>query len=211
MNYTDIRLQTLQDNERFFILENNIRGGISSVTGDRYIKSNGTKKIVYIDAINLYGWALCESLHYDEFQVDKIFKLEGILNFSDDSDIGYFFEVDLFYPDNIKEKTKNFPISPEKKIIHKHFTPHMNKNKPNTFTQAKKIIFDWNDNKNYLTHYGMLKFFIRHGMIVDKVLEINWFDEKDRNLAKNECEEGFYNLLNNSFSGRTIEIVRNWI
>ena len=44
---------------------------------------------------------------------------EEILNTPDDSDIGYFVEVDLRYHDIIKEKTKNFPFLPEKKVIHK--------------------------------------------------------------------------------------------
>ena len=40
--------------------------------------------------------------------------LEELLNTPDDSDIGYFVEVDLKYSDKIKEKTKNFPFCPEK-------------------------------------------------------------------------------------------------
>ena len=36
--YTGINLQTLQDKDMILLLENNIRGGISSVMGDRYIK-----------------------------------------------------------------------------------------------------------------------------------------------------------------------------
>ena len=43
--------------------------------------------------------------------------LEEMLNTPDDSDIGYFVEVDLKYPDDIKEKTKNFPYCPEKKLF----------------------------------------------------------------------------------------------
>ena len=34
----------------------------------------------------------------------------------DDSDIGYFIERGLKYPDEIEEKAKNFPYCPEKKI-----------------------------------------------------------------------------------------------
>ena len=37
------------------LLENNIRGGISSVMGDRYVKPDANKKILYKDAKNLYG------------------------------------------------------------------------------------------------------------------------------------------------------------
>ena len=43
--------------------------------------------------------------------------LEEILNTPDDSDIEYLIEVHLRNPDNIKEKSKNFPICPENKII----------------------------------------------------------------------------------------------
>ena len=69
--------------------------------GDRYVKSDENKKVLYIDANNLYGWAMSESLHYDESELDRNVKLENILNTPDDSDIGYFIEVDLKYPDNL--------------------------------------------------------------------------------------------------------------
>ena len=46
-------------------------------------------------------------------------KLEEILNTSDDSDIGFFLEVDIKYPDNIKEKTKICPFCPKNKVIPK--------------------------------------------------------------------------------------------
>ena len=38
LNYTNIRLQTLQDKDLILLLENILRGGISSVMGDRYVK-----------------------------------------------------------------------------------------------------------------------------------------------------------------------------
>ena len=49
----------------------------------------------YIDANILYGWSMSESLLYDENKFEKNVKLEGILNTPDDSDIGYFIDVDL--------------------------------------------------------------------------------------------------------------------
>ena len=115
MKYTDIKLQTLQDKDMILLLENNVRGGISSVMGDRYIQSDDNKKKFYIDANILYGWAMSEYLPYDEIKIDNIIELEDILNTPDDSDIGYFVEIDLIYPNNIKEKTKNFPFAPENK------------------------------------------------------------------------------------------------
>ena len=52
------------------------------------------------------------------------------------------------------------------------FSDYMNEIKPDTCTQTKKLISDWSDKKNFLIHYRMLKFYVRYGMIVDKVLEI---------------------------------------
>ena len=44
--------------------------------------------------------------------------------------------------------------------------------KPDNYTSTKKLICDWSDKKNYLIHYRMLKFYIRHGMVVDKIHNI---------------------------------------
>ena len=157
--YTDIKLQTLQDKDLILLLENNIFGGISTVMGDRYIKSDETKKILYIDTTNLYGHSMSQMLPYYEIEMWHghpdlyMNKLEEFLNTPDDSDIGYFIEVDLKYPDNIKEKTKNFPFCPENKTIPKEiYKDYMNKIKPKNYTKSKKIICDWTDKKNYLIH-----------------------------------------------------------
>ena len=66
----------------------------------------------------------------------------------------------------------------------------------------------------------MLKFYVRHGMIVDKIHEIisfsqsKWleknlnFKTQKKNRAKNEFEKVFYKLLNKAFYGKTVENVR---
>ena len=113
---TGINLQTLQDKDLILTLENNIRGGISSVMGEKYVKSDDDKKILYMDATNLFGHSMSQPLPYDEIEMwhgqpDKYCNwLVENLNTLDYSDIGYFIEVDLRYPDNIKEKNKEFPI-----------------------------------------------------------------------------------------------------
>ena len=109
LKYTGINLQTLQD--MIFLLENNIRGDISSVMRDRYVTSHENKKILYVDANKLYGHSMSESLPYDEVKFDNNVKLEGILNTPADIDIGHFIEVDLNYRDFIK-KNKNYSIRP---------------------------------------------------------------------------------------------------
>ena len=226
LKYTGIHLQTLQDKDLILTLENNIRGGISSVMGDRYVKSDENKKIIYMDTTNLYGYSMIQPLPFDEIEMwhgdpDLYMNwLEEILNTPDDSDIGYFIEADLGYPDNIKEKTKNFPFCPENKIIDK-YNDYMKEIKPENYVKSKKLICDWTDKKNYLVHYRMLKFYIRHGMVIDKIHEIisfkqsKWlekninFNTQKRNKAKNDFEKDFYKLLNNAFYGKTMENVQN--
>ena len=102
LKYTDIQLKTLQHKDMLILLENNIRGGISSVMGDRDVKSDENEKILYIDANNLYGHSVTQPLRYDEIKFGRNVKLEDILNTPDDSDIGYFVEVEIKYPDNLK-------------------------------------------------------------------------------------------------------------
>ena len=204
------------------LLENNTRGGISSVMGDRYIEPVENKKILYIDANNLYGHSMSQPLPYNEIKFDENNKLEDLLKTPDDSYVDDFVEADLTYSDNIKHKTKNFPFAPVKKKFNPDkFSDYMNEIKSDTYIQTKKLICDWSDKKNYLVHYRMLKFYIRHGMIVDKVHDIisfrqsRWlgkyinFNTQKRFQAANDFEKDFYELLNYAFYGKTRENVRN--
>ena len=221
LKYTGKDLQILQDKDMILLLEYFIGGGISSVMGDRYVKSD-EKKILYVDANNLYGHSMSEPLPYDGIKFDKNVILEDILKTPDDSDIGYIIEVDLTLPDNIKEKTKYFPFAPVNgKINPEDFSDYMKTIKPDTYIQTRKMICDWSDKENYLIHYEWLKFCIRHGMVVDKVHEIISFKQskclekymnfntQKRNQAVNDFEKDFYKILNNAFYGRTMENVRN--
>ena len=165
---------------------------------------------------------MSEPLPYDEIKFDRDIKLEDTLITPDDSNIGYFIEVDLKYPDNIKVKTKHFPFAPvNKKCNPDDLSDYMKEIILDTYTQTKKLICDWSDKKNHLIHYRMLKLYIRHGMIVDKVHSVisfkqsRWlekyisFHTQKRNKAKNDFQKDFYKLLNNAFYEKTMENVRN--
>ena len=91
LKHTNIRLQTLHDKEMILLLENGVRGGISGVMGDKYVKSDKDKNILYVDANNLYGFSMSQPLPYDniKFETDNVCS-EEILNIPDDNDIGYF-------------------------------------------------------------------------------------------------------------------------
>ena len=154
LKYTGINLQTLQDKDKTFLLENNIRGGISSIMGDRYIKSDENIKMLCIDNNNLYGWAMSEYLPYDEIKFDKNVKLEKILTTPDDTAVGYFMEFALEYPDkkNIKQKIFHLLLK-TKKNNPDIFSDYMKEIIPDTYTQNKKLICDWSDKKIF---FGLL-------------------------------------------------------
>ena len=111
---TGVNLQTLQDKDLNVTLENNISGVQSCVMGVRHVKSDDNKKISYIDANNIYGHFMSQPLPYDETEMWHghpdlyMNKLEKLINTSNASDIGYFVEVDLRDPDNLKEKQRIF-------------------------------------------------------------------------------------------------------
>ena len=135
LKYTGINLKTLHDKDLILTLENHIRGWISSVMSDRYVKSDENNKILYMDATILTGHSMIQPLHYDEFEMwhghPDIYKkkLNEISNTPDESDNGHFPEVDLKYPDSINEKPRNYK-------------------------NAKKLICDWTDQENYLIIIG---------------------------------------------------------
>ena len=126
------------------------------------------------------------------------------------------------YPNSIKGKTKNFPFCPENKQINPDkYNIYMKKIKPKNYTKSKNLLCDWTDEKKYLIHCRMLKFFMRHGMVVAKFHEIvsnkqsRWlekyfiFNTKKTKQIKNDFEKGFFILLVNAAFGKTLENIRN--
>ena len=97
----------------------------------------------------------------------------------------------------------------------------MKKIKPKIYTKSKKLICDWTDKKKYLIHFRMLKFYVRHGMVVEKNHELisfkqsKWLEKyislntQKPNRAENDFEKDFFKLLINAAFGKFSENVRN--
>ena len=64
----DRPLELITDEDMLKLFLKGKRGGISGVMGNRYVKSSSDKIIMYIDANNLYGWAMCQKLPYKDFR-----------------------------------------------------------------------------------------------------------------------------------------------
>jgi hypothetical protein len=80
LKFTKCKLELFSDPDMYLFVENNIRGGISMIS-NRYARANNeyledreefdpdkpTEFITYLDANNLYGFALCQPLPVDNF------------------------------------------------------------------------------------------------------------------------------------------------
>ena len=234
LKLTNIRLDFIKDKQLLLLLENNIRGGISSVMGPRYIESNENTKLLYIDANNLYGWAMSqylptgdfkkmrschEAMQYDSTLMNEI--KEDILNTPDDNEFGYFIECDLEYPAEIKEKTENFPLRPYQTTADPNlFSEYMNSVKQPNYKPTEKLMCDLTNKYNYMMHYRMFKFYTNLGVKVTKIHMIYRFKQslwlekynnhntQKRTKAKTNFEKDLYKLMNNAFFGKTMENVR---
>ena len=52
--------------------------------GNRYVKLDDKKEILYIDDNNLHGWAMSEKLPYDENKFDRNLKIKDTLTTPED-------------------------------------------------------------------------------------------------------------------------------
>ena len=110
---TKVELELLTDIDMLLMVEKETRGGICQAihryakANNKYMKNydknNESSYIEYLDANNLYGWAVSQKLPVNDFKwVEKLrlsrFNDTFINNYDENSDKGYFFEVDIDYP-----------------------------------------------------------------------------------------------------------------
>ena len=87
-----------------------------------YDKNKESSYLIYLDANNLYGWAISKKLPADGFKWEKNmlnFNEGFIKNYDKDSDKGYTFEVDIEQPKNLYNLHSDFPFLPERMKINK--------------------------------------------------------------------------------------------
>jgi hypothetical protein len=100
LKYTRVELELLQDLDMYIFMESAVRGGVSTVT-KRYARANNkymqdydetkvSSYLSYLDANNLYGWAMSQSLPISGFKwIEDNFTVDDIKNYDPNSDIGY--------------------------------------------------------------------------------------------------------------------------
>ena len=219
---TGQQLQLLYDYDMLMMFERGIRGGISHIS-KRYAEANNkymknydpneeSSYIQYLDANNLYGWAMSQSLPTDGFSWMKNLTKEKVMEIMEKTNHcmsnrgrkGYIFEVDLEYPTTLWETHNDYPLAPEK----------MNVN------GVEKLICHFKPRKNYVVHYRNLRQYLEMGMRITAVHRgISFYQSSSmepyirkntelRKTAANSFEKDFFKLMNNSVFGKTIENIR---
>ena len=157
------------------MVEKGIRDGICHAihrytkANNKYMKNYDKNKesscIQYLDANNLYGWAISRKLPVDGFKwkrnISK-FSEDFIKNFDEDSDKGYILEVDVEYAKNLHDLHSDLPFLPEKMKINK----------------CSKLVSNLYDKNNYVVHKRSLKQTLNHGLILKKVHRVIQFNQE---------------------------------
>ena len=236
LKMTDIKLELMIDIDMFQFIEKGMRGGTSYIA-NRYGKANNrymktydekapSKYIMYLDANNLYGWAMSQYLPTGGFkwlaknQIDKI----NLAKYKEDSNKGLILEVDLEYPKELHDLHNDYPLAAEKVKVNKDMLSNYCQEIANKFNVSTglvhKLIPTLNNKEKYVLHYRNLQLYTDLGLKITKVhrvLEFNqspWlkeyidFNTEKRTNAKNAFEKDFFKLMNNSVFGKTMENIR---
>ena len=111
----------------YLFIEKGLREGISYIAkrnakaNNNYTENYDPKKpptfITYLDKNNLYGWEMSEYLPYGRFKWLKNVNKFDVNLINKKSDIEYFLEVDLEYPDELHKLHNDYPLAPEKLAV----------------------------------------------------------------------------------------------
>ena len=184
----------------------------------RFADNSDGKSIWYIDANNLYGYAMMQKLPYKDFEfittttTTTTTTLDTILNTPDDSDHGYYIVCDIDYTNECKERTKQLDLMPNKSKINDNELGY--RERDGGKARSEKLILDQNNKTEYMVHYRMLKFYVKMGVKVTKIHRVIKFKQdyicrdyiqnktNKRTTAKTEAEKDVRKLMNNSLYGR---------
>ena len=81
-----------------------------------YDEKAPSKYIMYLDANNLYGWAMSQYLPTGNFKwmTDKEINKVDLGKYKGDGKKGLILEVDLEYPQELHDIHNDYPVTPEK-------------------------------------------------------------------------------------------------
>ena len=226
----------MTDVDMFQFIEKGLRGGISYIA-NRYGKANNkymksydekapSKYIMYLDANNLYGWAMSQYLPTGGFKwlTEKQINNLNVAKYQEDSNKGLILEVDLVYPEGLHDLHNDYPLAAEKVKVTEDMLSGYSKKIAEKYKISTGLVHKHiptlSNKEKYVLHYRNLQLYTDLGLKLTKVhrvLEFNqsaWlkqyidFNTQKRTNAKNAFEKDFFKLMNNSVFGKTMENIR---
>ncbi len=237
---TGQKLELITDMNMLLLVEKGMRGGISMVSLREAIANNEYCKyynsdqlkswILYLDANNLYGWAMLQYLPIGNFQwllEADFMNLRTQLEKSaikDDSDTGYILEVDFKYLKELHLKYTDYPLAVESlEVLREWLSPYTEElieRKGGKYLSVKKLVPNLHDKKKYVLYYRNLQYYLSQGMVLETIHRVISFDQKAwmkpyielntymRTQATTAFEKDFYKLANNAVFGKSMENLR---
>ena len=171
---TNIELELLTDYDMLLMVEKGIRGGIChsihryAKANNKYMKNyNNNKELSYtpyLDANNLYDWAMSKKLPTNEFKWinNNEINEDFIKNYNESNNKGYIFEVDVKYPKRLHELHSDLPFLSQRMEVNK----------------CKKLVCNLFNKKKYVSHINALTQALNHGLKLKKIHRIIEFNQE---------------------------------
>ena len=171
--------------------------------GDKFNPNEDTTYLQYLDANNLYGWAMSQPLPTGGFKWVDVNPNE-ISELATRTDKGYLLEVDVSYPKELHNPHNDLPFMCERMEIN----------------GVEKLVPNLRDKNNYVIHIQALNQVLQHGLRLDGIHRAIEFDQSPwlkthidfntqlRTAATNDFEKDFFKLMNNSVFGKAMENIR---
>ena len=154
------------------MVEKGIRGRIChsiyryAKANNKYIKDCDKNKesscLQYCNLNNLYGWAMSQKLSVNNFEWQDTcpFNEDFIKNYNEESNEGYFLEVDVQYLEKCHELHNDLLFLPERMKIRR----------------VEKLVANLHITE-YITHTRNLKQALNHGLVFKKVHRVIKFNQ----------------------------------
>ena len=237
LKMTGKKLELLTDYEQYLMIEQGLRGGIAMIThrhaeannpemGDAYDEEKERSYISYLDANNLYGWAMVQPLPEGDFRWDYERDADKLIElYADNSKKGCIVKCDLHYPSELHDLHNDYPLAPERKLVTQDmlspYAAELQAKLEIGKDAAEKLVPNLEDKQGYVVDIRNLKFYRDHGLKITKVHAVitfnqsTWmqpyieFNTEKRKASKNDFEKDFFKLMCNATFGKTMENVRN--
>ena len=181
----------------------NTRWQIINIWGDRFDPKSERSYLQYLDANNLYSWAMSQPLPTGGLKWVDVNPNE-ISELATPTDKGYILEVDVSYSKELHNPHNDLPFMCERMEVN----------------GVEKLVPNFRDKKSYVIHIQALNQALQHGLRLDRIHraiefdQLPWsktyidFNTQLRTAATNDFEKDFFKLMNNSVFGKTMENIR---